>query len=526
MRFLSLLLFSAIGGLLHAQFTPSDLVITDIRNYLYDSTLSNVTTFGDTFFQSQSQIGTFQNQQGLLGIDSGLVFSSGKIDDINQAVGNGSILNRPGDTLLNTLIGVNSNDVSGVQFTFLALTDTLRIPFVFATKEYPSFFGSFNDGAGIFIKGPGYPSFTNIAKLTLSNLPVTALNIGNPSTLDSFLTLSSLPPPNLGGYTEKMETAAPVAIGQPYEVRIVVGDGGDYAFNSYLFVGRIKPPIYYPALRVNGQSVMGGGSILLDEGDSANLVFARTQTTDTDTISLALAGNASLGSDYLMAVDTLFMLPGQDSVSLTLLTFNECLNEGSEEIQLSWQATSQSAPGLPLMDSLSFVIEDFLVPDSLLQASAAVLCSGDTLPLGIPSVAGYSYQWSPFLGLSSQSGPQNLFSLDNPSNAVILQEYVVTATHPNGCSTTDSIQITVRPGLPPFSPLNQATCSQELIELGQPYDSTLGYQFQWLPDSHLSQAQTPNPIFQLVTTTPATYQYEMQVVDPWGCQTSTNESTS
>ena len=74
------------------------------------------------------------------------------------------------------------------------------------------------------------------------------------------------------------------------------------------------------------------------------------------------------------------------------------------------------------------------------------LCSGDTVKLGAANNPNYNYSWTPTTGLPNPSVSAPLFSLTNlTANPVTYTFILTTDTANTGCSSTDTVQITVKP---------------------------------------------------------------------------------
>ncbi|HVX27021.1 MAG TPA: hypothetical protein VHB70_11805, partial [Parafilimonas sp.] len=89
------------------------------------------------------------------------------------------------------------------------------------------------------------------------------------------------------------------------------------------------------------------------------------------------------------------------------------------------------------------------IPPSKAGANQTI-CSGQSVNIGTSPNAGYVYQWSPTRGLSSSfiSNPK-LTLTNNGSNEANYTYYVQTSLSGSpGCSSTDSVTITVLPSLP------------------------------------------------------------------------------
>lgn len=73
------------------------------------------------------------------------------------------------------------------------------------------------------------------------------------------------------------------------------------------------------------------------------------------------------------------------------------------------------------------------------------MCSGGNVQIGTTPLPGLIYSWTPTTGLSSPSVANPTATLINNGNTVITQVYYLTVSNNGGCSTTDSVTITVYP---------------------------------------------------------------------------------
>ncbi|NEM98054.1 Ig-like domain-containing protein [Pontibacter burrus] len=74
------------------------------------------------------------------------------------------------------------------------------------------------------------------------------------------------------------------------------------------------------------------------------------------------------------------------------------------------------------------------------------MCSGESVILGVAPVAGYTYSWAPSTGLSANNVAQPTLTISNTGSNNITTTYTLTVLQ-NGCSSTSSATITVRPTL-------------------------------------------------------------------------------
>ncbi len=91
-----------------------------------------------------------------------------------------------------------------------------------------------------------------------------------------------------------------------------------------------------------------------------------------------------------------------------------------------------------------------VVVNDLPNASAGpdtTICSNETLNLGGPPVAGYTYSWSPSTGLSSPTASSPTLTLTNGDSVAMIAHYsLITTDLASGCMALDQLVVTVNPG--------------------------------------------------------------------------------
>ncbi len=149
-------------------------------------------------------------------------------------------------------------------------------------------------------------------------------------------------------------------------------------------------------------------------------------------------------------------------------------------------------------------------------ASRAV-CSGSTITLGAPPVAGYLYSWSPATGLSSATVANPTFTLPNLTATPIAIVFTLTATTANGCASTGTVTVTVNPAAVADAGPDGAVCDLKKLTLGTP--ARPGYTYRWSPATGLSSATAAQPILTAAnaTTNPLTLTYTLTATTANGC---------
>ncbi len=145
---------------------------------------------------------------------------------------------------------------------------------------------------------------------------------------------------------------------------------------------------------------------------------------------------------------------------------------------------------------------------ALAQADAgapASVCLGDTVQLS--ATGGDSYLWSPATGLSDPTVADPL------AFPTVTTTYAVIVTDSLGCSTVDSVTVTVNQ--PPVVDAGADTlfCPGTTVTLGGSPTGPAGSQYIWTPSTGLSDAFVANP----VATAADTITYIVAVLDTNGC---------
>jgi len=194
-----------------------------------------------TYTGPQLSIGYFVDPSGTLGIDSGLVMTTGSIVGIEDSASYFANWNNgtPGDSLLGSQIPSNSTyDASVIEFDFVPLADTIiGSNYVFASEEYPEWVGSsFNDIFGFFISGPGITGTQNLALIPGTTTPVAINNVNINSNSQYYIDNTNGVNWCYDGYTTPFTIMYPVIPGQMYHFKIAIADAGDQFYDSGVFL--------------------------------------------------------------------------------------------------------------------------------------------------------------------------------------------------------------------------------------------------------------------------------------------------
>lgn len=219
--------------------------------------ISNVEYIG-----AEIAAGTFTGDASIVGFDSGIILSTGKVSDVegaNQKENTSEDNSSSGDSQLDQLAGATTEDAAVLSFDFVPDGDEVFFNFVFSSEEYNEYVNSkFNDVFAFYVNG------TNCALVDGAPVSINTINNGNPKPADSSITDQSATNPQLfrnnrlpdgsspiniemDGLTTVLTCSAPVNNGQTNTLKLAIADTADGAYDSNVFIEAgslttIEPP--------------------------------------------------------------------------------------------------------------------------------------------------------------------------------------------------------------------------------------------------------------------------------------------
>jgi subtilisin-like proprotein convertase family protein len=294
-------------------------------------------------------VGYFKNGTGSIGLDRGLILTSGRAATVGISFGadgegadfaNTSNFGGSIEPNLQSLSSISLRDVAYYKITFQSYNDSIRFKYVFASEEYPEFACSdFNDIFGFFIQGPGYPTPTNIAIIPGTNLPVSINNVHPtnpaydpcPALNNQFYIANnnSNLSPTYDGYLTPFFAEAAVIPCETYTMIIAIADASDSVYDSGVFIegGSFGSTNFIT-------SSFGAGTNILPEqsiGNPLSLTFSQIPASILP-ITITLSGSATNGLDY-EAIDSVYTINSTDTVlQFTIQPILDSLEEMVENI--------------------------------------------------------------------------------------------------------------------------------------------------------------------------------------------------
>lgn len=242
-------------GLMLSLFSANAMAITvtpTTDGNLLASTIvgSGITISNVNYIGGPTQSGTFTGGAGSIGIDEGIILTSGNATlapGPNTNDGSTGVTGTGGDADLNNLIPQSTNDKAVLEFDFETTGGDLFFSWVFASEEYNEFVNSsFNDVFAFFVDG--VDASDNIA-LAPNGDPasINNINCGNPfvgagpncAAFNNNDPTNGIPTPfdiEYDGFTDVI-TASALGLGAgTHSIKIAIADAGDSILDSAVFI--------------------------------------------------------------------------------------------------------------------------------------------------------------------------------------------------------------------------------------------------------------------------------------------------
>jgi len=434
-----------------------------------------VVAFNVNYTGSPGAIGFFNGVYSNIGLDSGIIMSSGKIIHAigpNDSTSTSGINSTSGDSALTAIAGQPTTDAAILEFDFIPSSDSVRFHYVFASEEY--FEGvctPYNDVFAFLISGPGIPGVQNIALIpnTSTAVSISSVNGGviglpvySPDTSYPYCFLSNTTyyidnttPPGMtvqyDGFTKVFTAKSAVVPCSTYHIRMAIADGGNDntwdsgvfleagSFNSH-YISVSSAPLLSGAY-IDSSSVEGCGSTIINFKRYDSIPYPRT-------LNYTLSGTAISGIDYNINSPNIYFPPGQDNINLVVTPLYDIISEGIETVKLTivpdfivcsgWDTVYASTS---IIDQTPISVNVFFPPQDCPYDSIAGFASAQG---GYGNYYNYAWNWG------SQSFTGDSVTFPTSINQVLL---TVTDTCRNQSATTVITFDNCLPGVPTgFSP--------------------------------------------------------------------------
>lgn len=257
---------------------------TDLTNLLLNGSCIEPTNI--TYSSSQT-VGYFNQNSSAFPISEGIIIRTGDITHTEGTYTNTNLSSQDNTNSDPDLQAISNDtgqnlpitDTAFLQFDFTPISSDFNFDFVFASNEYGQYQCGFSDVFAFLLTDLNTGTTTNLAVLPGTSTPVSVLTIRdntynssctseNPSLFSTFNvtdpTASSL---NMRGHTEVLSAVSTLTPGNPYRIRLVIGDYGNPDYDSAVFIdaGNFVTPLNIGA----DTSICLGDSIDLNTNLSA-----------------------------------------------------------------------------------------------------------------------------------------------------------------------------------------------------------------------------------------------------------------
>ncbi|MDP6909338.1 MAG: choice-of-anchor L domain-containing protein [Flavobacteriales bacterium] len=359
----SLFAFAAIQQANAQSITVDDASSNaEVRSYVEDVLLGSCVTVSNVSYTGPADAsGTFDGSGTILGLDGGIVLTTGEADiavgpdDDNNAGNNQCGGCNNGDADLTSIAGITTYDAVILEFDFVPQNADLQFNYIFGSEEYPEYINAgYNDAFGFFISGPGIAGpYTNgaenIALIPGTTTPVTIDNVNNgwsgtePSSgpctnCAYYVDNSSGPAIQYDGYTTVLTAEATVTPCETYHIKLAIADAGDHVYDSGVFLEEGSFSAGGVTVDIETSTIPPG---IYEGCNDAWFVFKRVDVGNNGspiTATYTISGTATSGVDYAAFATSVTIPAGEDSVLLNLDVFLDFIPEGMETIIITMDA--------------------------------------------------------------------------------------------------------------------------------------------------------------------------------------------
>jgi len=430
-------------------------------------TFLNPTFTGANVAAPGFSLGTFKTGATAtnLGLTSGIVLCSGKVNSIPAAASNGlsNSLSGNSDADLTEIAGNTSKDAAVLEFDFVPLSNSISFRYVFASEEYPTYVCSdYNDAFGFFISGPGItgPYSNNSKNIALVPsqtyaVAINSVNVGtigssgctvslfNPTCPDCFLTNSSYFVNNtagtqiiFNGFTTVLTATCAVTACQTYHIKLAVSDAGDQILDSGVFLEANSFTDNSVGISPSYSNNTVSSNSAIENCSSAIFKFSIPAPIATPTtINYTIGGTAINGVDYTTIPTSVVIPAGSTFANVIITPLQDALTEGTEKVVLSFQASACGfkKDSIQIIDNTPLIVSASATPSTVCQNAAVNLNSTVSGGIILPTLP-YTYTWS--------NGATTATTSVNPSSVGTVT-YTVNVLDACGSMATASTTVTV-----------------------------------------------------------------------------------
>lgn len=285
--------------------------------------LSNAKFNNSTGNIATPQIGTFSYSGTSFPYHSGLIMTTGNVSVANGPNSSGSssapVTPEYVDPQLQPYASGQLHGCSALEFNFVAYSDTFAFNYIFGSEEYEEFVNAgYNDVFVFLLSGPdpitSVQTTKNVAiiphSITAQNpngIAVTIDNVNHILNTPYYHNNNNGTAVQYDGYTTSLTAQATILACQPYTMHLTVGNSGDNAYDSGVFLE--EGSFYSPSVQVSeifkirDQISTEYGDTLVQNCRDVDIYFnlPRAILQGIYHADIEFLGNAEEGTDYQLS---------------------------------------------------------------------------------------------------------------------------------------------------------------------------------------------------------------------------------
>ena len=423
-----------------------------------------------------------------IGIDHGLILACGDVNlalGANTQTGAGATVGSGSDPDLQDLLGssFSINDAIVLEFDFIPLSNHVEFNYVFASEEFPEYVNSsFNDVFGFFVSGPGISGPYSSNSMNVALMPGST----NPVTIDNVYPTAYYVDNTGGatieydGFTTVLTAAFDVTPCVVYHIKIAVGDAGDSAYDSAIFLEANSFSSNALNIDLAFSDTTSTGTVIEGCGEAV-ISFSLEDPVPSDTIiTYTIGGTATNGTDYNNLSGNIQFNAGEDSTAIVIIPILDGITEGDETIEIIIQTSACGTDTIVI----TIVNDEQITADF---TATSPVCEGDTVHIeytgnGTPTDT-YTWDFGGATILSgSGQGPYDIILPVGSSN-ITLQ-----ADAENGCTNANNQQTVTVYQLPTATFTSTTICEGDIASLIYTGNAGSSATYNWVWPSSCSGA--------------------------------------
>lgn len=371
-------------------------------------------------------------------------------------------------------------------------------------------------------------------------------------------------------FTTVLQAKTAVTPCQTYHLKLAIADASDPIYDSGVFLEANS--VSSSGIILSTATSTPGFPFLIEGCNTGKVYFTRTGPIANDTtFTFDIGGTAINDTDYVYVNDTITIQAGETTDSIDITPIIDNMAEGAEKVVIyirepctntitdsvfliiqddltptinndtticlggtaqlkatggasySWTPTTglsnpnvfnpTASPTTTTTYSVTmsvltcsadtFVTVNVHLPPATNAGNDTSICIGDTLQVNATAPGAVTVKWTPMQDISGVN------TLTPKIWTMFTRDYILEATDSYGCTSWDTLTVTVRPLPNANAGPDRTTCSLTPVQL----NASGGILYSWTPTVWLDNPNIPNPMAAPFSTTT----FKVVVTDAYGC---------